>query len=163
MNNTDPILGLDLGTSTCLACVVLDGEVHFIEPDRAYSTPSDKNPKYPGEVMPSAFCPPTTSRSSACGAPGAARGTKWAPCVIKEVKRYMTERDEDPDRALRQDLLAVRDHRRIRQDPPRGGVDRPGHPPGAAEEGRGDGPRWLRGQGPAGDARGLHDLWWPPR
>lgn len=51
-----PVLGIDLGTSTCLACVIKDGRPIFIKPDRAYY-PRDYSGSMDnaGNAMPSAF------------------------------------------------------------------------------------------------------------
>ncbi len=50
-----PILGLDLGTSTCLACVIHEGKPLFVRPDLHYEGFKLDRPAYPSEVMPSAF------------------------------------------------------------------------------------------------------------
>lgn len=51
-----PILGLDLGTSTCLGCAIRDGRPQFIQPDRFYY-PADYSGDlaYPEFIMPSVF------------------------------------------------------------------------------------------------------------
>mgnify|MGYP000914756001 CR=1 FL=1 len=56
MSKSKTILGLDLGTWTCQACVVVDGKPALIQPDRHYPQASPTSLAYEAKYMTSAYC-----------------------------------------------------------------------------------------------------------
>jgi molecular chaperone DnaK len=74
-----PILGIDLGTTTSLACIVQDGNYCIIQPD----------PKLPSDLLPSMFC--LTEQGPLVGeeARQMLRDHRYWDDVVRCVKRYM--------------------------------------------------------------------------
>ncbi|CAN5778787.1 hypothetical protein BH23PLA1_BH23PLA1_35590 [soil metagenome] len=90
-----PILGLDLGTSTCLACVIWEGRPRFIRPDIYYRAPGKKELDYPGDVMPSAFCFRDGQSLVGHRALNELTDPRYAGDVVQQVKRMMKEEGSD--------------------------------------------------------------------
>lgn len=86
-----PILGLDLGSSTCEACVIHQGEPRFIRPDLVYLPPgSDPNLRgYQSVVMPSAFSHHDGDPKVGHRALNDLSDPHFAPGIVQEVKRWM--------------------------------------------------------------------------
>ncbi|MFO0952823.1 MAG: Hsp70 family protein [Isosphaeraceae bacterium] len=84
-----PILGLDLGTSTCLACVWVDGKPLFACPDLAYTVDKREMLAYPGELMPSAFCDRDGKPLVGHRALDELRNPRYARNVVRNVKQLM--------------------------------------------------------------------------
>jgi molecular chaperone DnaK (HSP70) len=93
------LLGIDLGTSTCLACMIRDGKPVFIQPDRAFFPRG-----YTGQlmnasnIMPSAFARVAGQNLVGDRALDKLTDPEHAACVMTEIKRHM---DEDGVRKFR--------------------------------------------------------------
>jgi molecular chaperone DnaK (HSP70) len=94
MSELEPILGLDLGTSTCLACVIRDGEPVFIRPDLYYDRRRDQQPAHASEVMPSAFCARDGQPVVGHRALHELSSPRYANQVVQAVKRLMPKDGE---------------------------------------------------------------------
>ncbi len=92
MSKSKTILGLDLGTWTCQACVVVDGKPALIQPDRHYPQASPTSLAYEAKYMTSAYC----HRPPEAGGPVVGerayellRDDRYAADVVLQVKRRM--------------------------------------------------------------------------
>ncbi len=89
MSERAPILGLDLGTSTCLACVVHEGKTVFVRPDLYYPGRRPGVPDFEGDLMPSAFCNKDGVHLVGQRAIEELTDQRYARNVALEVKRRM--------------------------------------------------------------------------
>jgi molecular chaperone DnaK (HSP70) len=85
-----PVLGIDLGTSTCLACVIKDGHPEFIKPDRSYY-PRDHSESLrdASNFMPSAFAWVDGKAHTGKRASDYLGDSDHAGDVVLEIKRHM--------------------------------------------------------------------------
>lgn len=88
-NGARPVLGIDLGTSTCLACVVRDGAPELIRPDLAYPQSDPFRIDYPSPLMPSAFVNRDGEPLTGHRALKELSDPNYADDVIVSVKRFM--------------------------------------------------------------------------
>jgi molecular chaperone DnaK (HSP70) len=89
MSESTPILGLDLGTCTCLASVIYQGKTIVAQPDLAYSDRDRDEPDHPGDLMPSVFALEDGQPVVGYRALEQLTGAKKDRVVVREVKREM--------------------------------------------------------------------------
>ncbi|MFV1968184.1 MAG: Hsp70 family protein [Pirellulaceae bacterium] len=76
-----PALGIDLGTTTSLACVWVGGEPIMIKPDK----------RYPGDILPSVFCMTEEGPCVGKAAEHLLKFPEYRDSVIRGVKRFIDE------------------------------------------------------------------------
>lgn len=90
-----PILGIDLGTSTCLACVMQGDTALFIRPDLAFPQKDLYGLKYSGYLMPSVFCNREGEELTGYRALEQMTDPNYADDVIFDVKSSMKEDESE--------------------------------------------------------------------
>ena len=88
--NRAPLLGMDLGTSTCLACIMRNGKPVFIQPERAFHPAGYSGMlRTDSNIMPSAFARVAGQEYIGEGALLHLSDPEHAGCVATEIKRQM--------------------------------------------------------------------------